>query len=216
MIACLAREFRLYYAKLTDLFTVFTFFALVCAIFPFGLGSERALLQAAGPGIVWIVALLAMLISLESMLKQDKQNGSLDQLRLLPVSSMVVLSAKWLAHWLCIGVPLILLAPVLGLLYGLDGTTLQLIMLSLLLGTPCLSALGLAAAALSLEARQAQIMLPLLVLPLSTPIIIFALGALKASVDGLPAQTPWLVLTALPFIYLPLCLLAAQIAIEQE
>lgn len=214
-LACFRRELALNYARLSDLLTVLVFFAMIAALFPFGLGSDRALLQAVGPGVIWIVALLSLLSAMNRIIRQDHDDGNLDQLRLLDMPFVLVLLAKWLAHWVALVVPLILLAPLLGLLYALDNQNLWLILLTLLLGTPALSALGLAGAVLSVEARLGHVILPLLVLPLSIPVVIFALGIISAHNLGLPTHSIWLQLTALPFLYLPISLLAANYGLTE-
>ena len=161
------------------------FFVVVVSLFPLGVSPERAFLAEAAPGVVWVSALLATLLSMDAMFRSDFEDGSLEQLLLLPVPNVYVVAAKILAHWLSTGLPLILLAPVMAFLLHLPSEGLSTLVLTLLLGTPILSLLGAIGVALTLALRSGGVLLSLLVLPLYIPILIFATAAVNASIDGM-------------------------------
>lgn len=173
------------------------FFLMVASIFPLGVGPEAAILRQIAPGIIWIAALLATLLSLEAMFRSDFDDGSLEQLILSPYPLPALVLAKTFAHWLATGLPLILLAPLLGLLFGVSGWPLVILLITLLVGTPALSLVGAVGVALTVGLRQGGLLLALLLLPLYVPILIFSAGAVETAAQGLPADGLLYLLSAL-------------------
>lgn len=171
-----------------DWLTTFFFFIIVVSLFPLGVGPEPALLRTMAPGIVWVAALLAAMLSLPRVFSTDFADGSLEQLALAPQPLAFLVLAKVLAHWLLSGIPLALMAPVLGLQFGLEGEPVSVLFLALLLGTPCLSLIGAVGAALTLGVRGGGVLVALLVLPLYIPVLVFGAGAVEATVAGTGAS----------------------------
>jgi len=163
------------------------FFVLVASLFPLGVGADPQLLARIGPGVIWVCALLAAFLSLGSLFADDFADGTLEQMMLSPDPVFGWVSGKIAAHWMVSGLPLTLLSPLLGLQYGLSSDTLLALAAALLLGTPVLSLLGSACAALSLGARGGGTLLALLALPLFVPVLIFGAGAADAAANGLGA-----------------------------
>lgn len=182
----LRRDLLLAYRHRGELANPLVFFVMVVTMFPLALGSDSALLQKLAPGAIWVAALLAAMLSLDSMFRSDFEDGSLEQIVLSPQPLAVLVLAKVLAHWLVTGLPLLLLAPVLGLLLQLPGQATGTLMLSLLLGTPALSLIGAIGVALTVGLRRGGLLLSLLVLPLYVPILIFAASAVGDAAAGLP------------------------------
>lgn len=190
------------------------FYVLAVSLFPLGVGPERDLLQAIASGVVWVAALLSVLLALESLFRADFEDGGLEQLALSPVPLPVLALAKILAHWLLTGLPLIVLSPLLGLLLALPETAVVVLVLTLALGTPVLSLIGAIGAALTLAVRSSGALLALLVLPLYIPVLIFAAGAVSASMAGLPLAGQVYFLAALLVLALTLAPLAVAAAIR--
>lgn len=161
------------------------FFAAVAAIVPLGVGTDLVLLARIAGGVLWVAAVLAMLISLDRLFQADFEDGGLDALALGPLSLEAVAAAKILAHWLTTGAPLTILAAPLALLFNLPDAAYGALVLSLGLGTPGLSAAGAVGAALTLSARRGGLILPLIVLPLATPAVIFGAGAVLGAIEGM-------------------------------
>lgn len=194
VLVVLRRDLTLAFRHRSEMFTPLFFFILVTALFPMSIGAEQTLLRNIGPGVIWVAALLAALLSLEGMFRSDYEDGSLEQMLLTPQPLSLVVLGKVLAHWLRTGLPLVLLAPLVGFQYYLAEGTLVTMMLALLLGTPVLSLLGAIGAALTLGVRGGGMLLSLLILPLYIPILIYGAGAVAASAtQSLPAQ-PYLLL----------------------
>ena len=194
VLVVLRRDLTLAFRHRSEMFTPLFFFILVTALFPMSIGAEQSLLQNIGPGVIWVAALLAALLSLESLFRSDYEDGSLEQMLLTPQPLSLLVLGKILAHWLRTGLPLVLLAPLVGFQYYLAGDTLMTMMLALLLGTPVLSLLGAIGAALTLGVRGGGMLLSLLILPLYIPILVYGAGAVAASAtQSLPAQ-PFLLL----------------------
>ena len=171
-----------------DAINTVLFFVLVTSLFPLGIGPEPALLRAIGPGVVWVAALLASLLALSRLFSADYADGTLEQLLLTPQPFGVMVAGKILAHWLVTGFPLVLVAPLLGLQFGLGSEAEAVLVASLALGTPVLSLLGGLAAALTLGLRAGAVLVPLIVLPLCVPVLIFGAGAVDAAAAGLSAM----------------------------
>jgi heme exporter protein B len=185
MFAILRREIALAMRQKGEVLTPLAFFSVVASLFPLGVGSDSALLLRMAPGVLWVSALLAAMLSLQRMFATDYADGSLEQMALSSTPLGLLVLAKALSHFLLSGLPLVLMAPVLGLQFGLEGRGLGLLMLTLLLGTPTLSLIGSIGAALTLGVRGAGVLLSLLILPLYIPVLIFGAGAVEADAAGL-------------------------------
>jgi heme exporter protein B len=185
ILALIRREIALGLRQKGEVLTPLVFFMVIASLFPLGVGAESNLLLRMAPGVLWVSALLAAMLSLQRMFATDYADGSLEQMVLSPTPLGLLVLAKALAHFLLSGVPLVLVAPVLGLQFGLDGRALGILMLSLLLGTPTLSLIGSIGAALTLGVRGAGVLLSLLILPLYIPVLIFGAGAVEADAAGL-------------------------------
>ncbi len=187
LLAIILRDLRLTLRQRADAVTSLVFFIIVASLFPLGVGADLKLLRDIGPGVVWVSALLASLLSLPRLFNADHADGTLEQLVLTPQPLALLALGKVAAHWLCSGLPLVLLAPLIGLQYGLGADAIGLLVLSLLLGTPTLSLLGAVGAALTLGLRGGAVLTALLVLPLNVPVLIFGAGAVSAHMAGLDA-----------------------------
>lgn len=164
------------------------FFILVITLFPLGIGAQPNLLQAIAPGIIWVSALLAAMLSLDSLFRSDFDDGSLEQMLLSPHPASVLVLAKVIAHWLVTGLPLLMVAPILAVFLGLPDHALGVLLLTLLLGTPVLSLIGAIGVALTVGLRRGGMILSLLVLPLYVPVLIFAGNAVEMASSGLPTD----------------------------
>lgn len=187
LLAVLRREMALAMRQKGEVLTPLVFFVVIASLFPLGVGPESALLLRMAPGVLWVSALLAAMLSLQRIFAMDYADGSLEQMVLSTTPLGLLVTAKALSHFLLSGLPLVLMAPVLGLQFGLDGRALGILMLSLLLGTPTLSLIGSIGAALTLGVRGAGVLLSLLILPLYIPVLIFGAGAVEADAAGLGA-----------------------------
>ncbi len=208
-------ELRLSLRQGGDIGLVLAFFVLAVLLFPFGVGPEPELLGRIGAGIIWVAALLAAVLSLDRLFATDHADGGLDLIALSPSPLELVVLAKGAAHWVTTGLPLTLISPVLAIFVDLDPSAIPVLMLGLLIGTPALSLLGAIAAALTLGARRPGILVTLLVLPLYLPVLIFATGAVEASLAADGARAHLLLLGAVTLAALPLAPLAAAAALRQ-
>ncbi len=195
--AVINRDLRLAMRRPADIFSTLFFFIIVVSLFPLGVGAEAELLRKIAPGVLWVAALLATLLSLPRLFADDHRDGTLEQLMLAPQPLGLVVLGKIIAHWIVCGLPLALLAPLLGLQFDLAGDALAVLALSLLIGTPALSGIGAIGAALTLGVRGGGVLLSLLVLPLYIPVLIFGAGAVDATLTGLGAQAHLSLLAAL-------------------
>ncbi|MFT5933124.1 MAG: heme exporter protein B [Hydrogenophaga sp.] len=184
-LSVLRRDLTLAARRRSDWLTALFFFVMVSSLFPLGVGPEPELLKRIGPGVLWVAATLASLLSLSRLFEDDHRDGSLEQMVLTPASTVVLVLGKAMAHWLVYGIPLLLMAPVLGIQFNLSWEAIAVLVFSLLLGTPILSLLGATGAALTLGLRGGGVLLTLLILPLYIPALIFGAGA----VDGVMAGT---------------------------
>lgn len=184
------------------------FFIVAAGLFPIGVGPEPQTLRQIGPGVAWVCALLAAMLSVTQMFASDLQDGSLEQMLLAAPPLVAVVGGKVLAHWLTSGVPLVVASPLIGILFDMSGAAIATLALTLLLGTPILSLLGAVGAALTLGLRSGAALVFLLVLPLTVPALIFGTGAVAAVDAGLPAEAHLSLLGAL----LILTLLGAPVA----
>lgn len=194
-LTVLHRDLLLAFRRRSDVWTTVSFFLMVSSLFPLGVGPERQTLRAIAPGVLWVGALLASMLSLGRLFALDHADGTLEQMRLSPHPLSLIVLAKVLAHWLSAGLPLVLLAPVLALQFDLPLDAVGVLGLSLLIGTPVLSLLGAIGAALTLGVRGGGVLVSLLVLPLTIPVLIFGAGAVGAQADGL-SSVPHLQLLA--------------------
>jgi heme exporter protein B len=185
MLALLRREFSVALRQKGEVLTPLVFFVVVSSLFPLGVGPESALLLRMAPGVLWVSALLAAMLSLQRLFATDYADGSLEQMALSSTPMGLLVVSKALSHFLLSGLPLVLMAPVLGLQFGLEPRALGILMLTLLLGTPTLSLIGSIGAALTLGVRGAGVLLSLLILPLYIPVLIFGAGAVEADAAGL-------------------------------
>jgi len=191
-----ARDLRLALRSRSELGVQLLFYVIVVSLFPLASSPDRALLAALGPGVLWVAALLASLLSLPRLFAGDFADGTLEQIALSPYPLPALLAGKVAAHWLVTGLPIVVLSPLLGLQYGLEAEVASVVMLSLLVGTPVLSLLGAVGAALTLGARGGGSLLALLVLPLYVPVLIFGAGTADALRAGLSASPNLSLLTA--------------------
>lgn len=182
------RDLMLAWRRRSDVLSTMFFFVIVVSLFPLSTSPEPQLLRSIAPGVVWVAALLASMLSLGRLFASDYADGTLEQMLLTPQPLYLVVLGKILAQWLVSGVPLILVAPVLGVQFGLSREALLMLVFSLLLGTPVLSLIGSIGAALTLGLRGSGVLVALLVLPLYIPILIFGALAVDATINGLPAQ----------------------------
>ena len=187
MIAVLRRDLLLAMRRKAEVLTALFFFLIVSSLFPLGIGPETALLRKIGPGVLWVGALLATMLGLQRMFATDHADGTLEQMVLSSAPLPLLVAGKIAAHWVVSGLPVVLLAPLLGLQFGLDADALGVLMLSLLIGTPLLSLLGAIGAALTLGVRGGGVLLALLVLPLFIPALVFGAGSVEAHGAGLGA-----------------------------
>lgn len=197
ILAIISRDLRLAMRRRSDIISALFFFIIVVSLFPLGIGPQVELLRTLAPGVLWVAALLATMLSLPRLFADDHRDGTLEQLVLAPQPLGLIVLGKVLAHWLVSGLPLTLLAPVLGIQFDLDAEALTILTLSLLVGTPALSAIGAIGAALTLGVRGGGVLLSLLVLPLYIPVLIFGAGAVDATVSGIGADAHLSLLGAL-------------------
>ena len=198
--AVVQRDLVLAMRRKTEVITAVFFFVVVAALFPLGIGPEINTLRLVAPGILWVGALLASMLSLGRLFAEDFADGTLEQMALSPNSLSVLVAAKILAHWLLSGLPLVLLAPVLGLQFDLTEEALWTLTIGLLLGTPILSLIGAVGAALTLGVRGGDVLLSLLILPLYVPALIFGAGAVQAQMSGLGAAAHLSILAAMALV----------------
>lgn len=185
-LGALKRDLLLSYRRKSDLVNPLIFFLMVATLFPLGVSPDPKFLADVAPGVVWVAALLATLLSMDSLFRSDFEDGTLEQLLLSPQPLFMVVLAKVLSHWMMSGLPLTLLAPLLGVMLFLPTDGMLGLMLSLLLGTPTLSLVGAIGAALTVGLRKGGVLISLLVLPLYIPVLIFGSGAVQAAITGIP------------------------------
>ncbi len=194
--AVIRRDLLLAWRRRADIATVVLFFVIVVSLFPLGVGPEPNLLRTIAPGIIWVAALLAGMLSLQQMFASDHVDGALDQMLLAAAPLGLIVIARAFAHWLISGLPLVMLSPVLALQFGLAPELSPVLTLSLLLGTPILTLTGAIGAALTLGLRGGGMLLALLVLPLYVPVLILGAGAVDSASVGLGAEAHLLLLAA--------------------
>lgn len=187
VFAIMRRDLLIVMRRKSEVLTALFFFVIVSSLFPLGIGPEPALLRKIAPGVLWVGALLATMLGLQRMFSADYADGTLEQMVISPTPLVLLIGGKIAAHWLVSGLPLVLVAPLLGLQFDLDMDALGVLVVTLLLGTPLLSLIGSIGAALTLGVRGGGVLLSLLVLPLYIPTLIFGAGAVEAHISGLGA-----------------------------
>lgn len=185
LVLVIRRDLVLAMRRRADVLTTLVFFVMVVSLFPLGVGPELAMLRKMAPGVLWVAALLASMLSLGRLFSADYLDGTLEQMMLAPQSLSMLVLGKMTAHWMVSGLPLVLMAPVLGLQFDMSAQALGVLIVGLLLGTPILSMIGAIGAALTLGLRGGGVLLSLLVLPLCIPVLIFGTGAVEAISSGL-------------------------------
>ena len=185
LVLVVKRDLVLAMRRRADVLTTLIFFVMVVSLFPLGVGPEMAMLREMAPGVLWVAALLSSMLSLGRLFSADYLDGTLEQMMLAPQSLSMLVLGKMVAHWMVSGLPLVLMAPVLGLQFDMSVEALGVLILGLLLGSPVLSMIGAIGAALTLGLRGGGVLLSLLVLPLTIPVLIFGTGAVEAISSGL-------------------------------
>ena len=213
------RDLTLAMRRRTDVLTTLFFFIIVVSLFPLGVGTERETLQHIAPGVVWVAALLASMLALERLFASDYADGTLEQMLLTPQPLSILVLGKIFAHWLLTGLPLVIIAPLVGLQYHLSTESIGVMMLALLTGTPVLSLIGAIGAGLTLGLRGGGVLLSLLILPLYIPVLVYGAGAVAASaLPGSDLQAYFALLSAfllLALIFSPMATAAAlRISVE--
>lgn len=202
------------YRNLGQVLHPVVFFTIVVSLFPLSVTPLPETLSLIAPGVIWVAALLATLLSLDSLYRTDYEDGSIEQLVLAPCSKVIVVFAKVLAHWLSSGVPLIIISPLLGVLMHLNGEGIKVTMLSLLIGTPVLSLLGAIGMGLTVSLGRSGMLLSILVLPLYIPVLIFGASAIAAAQMGLAYSGQLAFLGALLSLSISLAPIAAAAALR--
>ena len=208
------RDLRLALRRGGDSVNVMVFFVLAITLFPISVGPEPNILARIAPGVIWVAALLAAMLSLDRLFRDDFDDGSLELLTLAPLALEFTVLAKCLAHWLTTGLLLAAASPLLAVLMNMDAEGFWALLAAMLLGTPVLSLVGAIGAALTVSLRSGGVLISLLVLPLFIPVLIFGVGAVDAAVYGLAARPHLMVLGAMLLAALPLCPWAAAAALR--
>ena len=212
--AVFVRDLRVALRRRADTGAALVFFVIVVSLFPLGVGPQLDLLRQMGPGVVWVAALLASMLSMGRLFADDHADGTLEQMLLSPTPLALLVLAKTAAHWLSSGLLLVLISPLLALQFDQGGEAAGVLFVSLLLGTPLLSLFGAIGAALTVGLRGAGVLLSLLVLPLCAPVLIFGAGAVESSVAGLGVAAHFSLLGAMLALALFLAPLAAAAALR--
>lgn len=213
--ALYGRDIRLALRQGADAVMALAFFLIAASLFPLGVGPSLDTLGRIAAGVVWVLALLSVILSLDRLFQADYEDGTLDQLACTGRSLILIALAKTAAHWTTTGLPLILLAPVIALMLNLPGPGYGALILGLALGTPALSLIGAIGAALSLGARRAGVLTALLVLPLYVPVLIFGVGAVEAAAVGLSPRANLMLLGAFAAAALALAPWAVAASLRQ-
>ena len=214
ILAVIRRDLLAALRHRADVLTTLVFFAIVASLFPLGVGPETAMLRTMGPGVVWVAALLASMLALTRLFASDYQDGTLEHLALSPHPLTLLVLGKIAAHWLASGLPLVIVAPLLGVQFDLSADSQLVLLASLLLGTPTLGLIGAVGAALTLGVRGGGALLSLLVLPLYVPVLIFGAGAVEAAASGLGAAAHLSLMGALLIVALIFAPWASAVAVR--
>ncbi len=213
-LALLKRDLMLAYRHRNEIFNPLFFFILVVTLFPLGTNPEKELLITMAPGVIWVAALLAAMLSLDGLFRADYEDGTLEQILISPHPISLLVLAKVLAHWLVTGFPMILLAPLLGVFMYLPGDGISTLMLTLALGTPILSLVGAIGMALTVGLRRGGMLLALLVLPLYIPVLIFAANTVDANLAGMAIKGQIYFLSAMLVLAITLAPVATAAALR--
>lgn len=218
LLEIIHRDLLLVMRRKSEVLTALFFFVIVTSLFPLGIGADGALLRKIAPGVIWVAALLSTLLGLQRIFSADYADGTLEQMVLSPQPFVLLVAGKIAAHWLVCGLPLVILAPIIGIQFDMDAGSLQVLILALLLGTPVLSLIGSIGAALTLGVRGGSVLMSLIVLPLYIPVLIFGAGAVYANTVGLDVSGHFSLLGALLILALAfvpwVSAVAVKIAIE--
>jgi len=214
LLGLLRRDLLIAYRHRGEVLNPLLFFVIVISLFPLGISPEGRVLATLAPGVIWIAALLSVLLSLDSVFRSDFEDGSLEQLLLSPQPLTLLLLAKMLAHWLITGLPLVLAAPLLGVILHLPAAAMPVLVASLVLGTPVLSLIGAIGMALTVGLRRGGVLLSLLVLPLYVPVLIFGATAVEAAAAGLSVSGHLALLGSLLLFAVTLAPLATAAALR--
>ncbi len=214
--AVVRRDLILAFRRRAEVANPVFFFILVVTLFPLGIGAQPKLLQAMAPGIIWVSALLAVMLSLDGLFRSDFDDGSLEQMLLSPHPLTILLFAKVVAHWLVTGLPLLLIAPLLAVFLGLPEQALGTLLITLVLATPVLSLIGSIGVALTVGLRRGGMILSLLVLPLYVPVLIFASNAVEMASGGLAVDAQINILTSILLMSVVLAPLPAAAAVKMS
>jgi heme exporter protein B len=209
-----SKELTLAFRRWSDLAMPVMFFIIVCMLFPLAVGQDLKVLREVGPGAIWVAALLATLLSLNNLYRDDFEDGTLEQLALTSQPLTVLLLAKASAHWVITELPLIIIAPLLALGFNLPAEGIFGLTLTLLIGTPALSLLGSVGAALTAGLRQASGLIALLLLPLTVPVLIFGARAADLAAAGQSIDGPLYLLGGISVLALTLCPFAMAAAVR--
>lgn len=207
-------DIRVAWRRRSDITSVLFFFIIATSLFPLGLGADPKLLHAIAPSVIWVCALLSCMLSLPSIFAGDYADGTLEQLIMSNQPTVLIVLMKTLAHWVLSGLPLILVAPIIGLQFNLNSSELQTLAISLLLGTPTLSLIGSIGGALTLGVRDSGVLIALLILPLYIPVLVFGAGAVNAVSIGMSASGGLSLLGAMLALSLVFAPLAASVAVK--
>jgi heme exporter protein B len=214
--AIIRRDLLLAFRRRAEAANPVFFFILVVTLFPLALGAQPRLLQAMAPGVIWVAALLAALLSLDGLFRSDFEDGSLEQIILSPHPLTILVLGKIIAHWLITGLPLLLVAPLLAVFLGLPAQAMGTLLLTLILATPLLSLIGAIGVALTVGLRRGGMLLSLLVLPLYVPVLIFASSAVDRAAEGLPVGAQINILAAMLCLAVVLTPLPAAAALKMS
>ena len=205
LLAIIRRDLSLVMRQGSDAFVVLIFFVVTVTLFPLGVGPDPLILQNLASGIVWVSALLSAMLSLDRLFQTDYDDGSLELLVLSPYPLELVVLCKCLVHWLTTGLPIMLISPVLALMLNIKTGAFLYLISSMALGTPIISLLGAVGAALVLGSRRSGVLIALLIIPLTTPILLFGVAAIQAATEGYSASSPLMFLGALLLFSIALC-----------
>lgn len=213
-LAIVRRDLKLAARLRAEWLSPVVFYVMVIALFPLGLSPEPALLERIAPGVVWVAALLATLMSLDRLFRSDFEDGSLEQMLLSPASTVILVMAKITAHWLSTGLILIICAPVMAAMLGLNADAIKILVLSLLLGTPVLNLIGAIGTALTVGLKRGGVLLAIIVLPLYVPVLVFGTHAVASAAQQLPVAPQLTLLAAMLLLAMTLTPLATAASLK--
>jgi heme exporter protein B len=208
------RDLLIAFRRRSEIIHPLIFFVMVISLFPLAIGDDKALLQKIAPAIIWVTALLATMLSLDTLFRSDFEDGSLEQLTLVKTPLSLLVTAKVTAHWVITGLPLLLITPLLAILLYVPTEMISMLLLTLLLGTPTLSLIGAVGIALTVGLRQGGVILSLLILPLYIPVLIFATLAMQNSAQGFSADAQLAMMLAILVLAITLSPFAIAAALK--